>query len=212
MEGPPGAAPAPTALAAIRRGLLGAPPRAGSARVVAIDGPSGAGKTTLADRLAVALAAGGWNVPVVRMDDLYPGWDGLEDAVPRLLEWVLAPLAGGRAARYRRYDWAAGRYGEWCEVVPGGEAPPLLVVEGVGSGARACAPYLSLLVWVDAPPEVRFARAIGRDGDAYLPHWDRWARQEDAHFARERTAERADLLVDERGNVGRDDRLPAGDR
>ncbi|HSK28322.1 MAG TPA: hypothetical protein VK894_15550, partial [Jiangellales bacterium] len=73
---------------------------------------------------------------------------------------------------------------------------PFLVVEGVGSGCRAAAAYLSLLVWVEAPAAVRRERALARDGDRFRPHWDGWARQEEALLAHERTAERADLVVD----------------
>ena len=127
--------------------------------------------------------------PVVRLDDIYPGWDGLDDAVPRLAEWVLDPLARGGQARYRRYDWVASRYAEWHEV----PAAAVVIVEGCGSGARACAPRLSLLLWVEAPIDVRMARGLARDGDTYRPHWQRWAGQEAAHFAREGTRGRADL-------------------
>jgi hypothetical protein len=52
-----------------------------------------------------------------------------------------------------------------------------------------------LLVWVEAPEAERFRRAMERDGDAYRPHWDRWARQERIHFAREGTRARADVVV-----------------
>ncbi|MGH3425037.1 MAG: uridine kinase, partial [Nocardioidaceae bacterium] len=75
-------------------------------------------------------------------------------------------------------------------------AGPALVVEGVGCGALGCAPYLSLLLWVEAPTEVRMRRGLERDGEAYRPHWERWARQEQQMFAAERTRERADVLVD----------------
>lgn len=88
-----------------------APARAGATRVIAVDGRAGSGKSTLAGRLARRLDA-----PVVHMDDLHPGWDGLAAAVPRLVEWVLGPLAGGRGARYRRYDWHRGEYAEWVRV------------------------------------------------------------------------------------------------
>jgi hypothetical protein len=166
--------------------LLGSrPPRAGTTRVVAVDGPSGGGKTTLAARLAVALGG----APVMHMDDIYPGWGGLAEAVPNLVAWVLSPLAAGGAARYRRYDWDADRYAEEHEV-PAADA---LVVEGVASGSLACAPFLSALVWVEAPWGVRFARGIARDGEAYRPHWERWAAQEDSHFAADGTRERADV-------------------
>jgi hypothetical protein len=36
---------------------------------------------------------------------------------------------------------------------------------------------------------------IARDGEAYRPHWERWAAQERAHFAAEGTRERADLRL-----------------
>lgn len=162
-------------------------PRAGGTHLVAVDGPSGAGKTTFAARLADALHS----VAVVHMDDLYPGWDGLADAVPRLVEWVVEPLLGGRPARYRRFDWDRQRYAEWHEVPDA----PVVVVEGVGSAARAVAAALSVTVWVDADPEVRMARGIARDGETYRPHWQRWAVQEQQHFAADATAERADVSV-----------------
>ncbi|HEU4676488.1 MAG TPA: uridine kinase [Motilibacteraceae bacterium] len=167
--------------------VLAAPPRAGATRVVAVDGPSGSGKTTLAGRLAALLGG-----PVVHLDDLYPGWDGLADAVPRLVEWVLEPLGRGEPARYRRYDWVEGVYAEWHEV----PTAPVLVVEGCASGSLAAAPYLSLLVWVEAPHDLRMERGIARDGEAYRPHWERWARQEDELYRTQRTRERADVRVD----------------
>lgn len=163
-------------------------PRAGATRVVAIDGPSGSGKSTAASRLADALGG----APVVRLDAMYPGWDGLDAVVPLLVEWVLRALADDRQARYRLYDWERGEYAEWHDVPPTG----VLVVEGVGSGARAATPYLSTVVWMDAPEKIRYDRGIERDGDAYRPHWQRWAEQEARHFAAEGTAARADLTVD----------------
>jgi uridine kinase len=167
--------------------LRAAPPRAGRTRVLAVDGPSAAGKTVLAGALAAALGG----VPVVHLDDFYPGWDGLADGVTRLRRWVLEPLAAGRPAGWRRYDWVAGRDAEWHPV----PSAPVLVVEGCGAGARVCAPYLSLLVWVEAPADVRWRRAMARDGDAYRPYWERWRRQEDALYGEERTRERADVFV-----------------
>jgi uridine kinase len=170
-----------------------APARAGRTRVTAVDGPSGAGKTTLATALAAALGG----APVVHMDDLYPGWDGLAAAVPRLVEQVLDPLRAGLPAAYRRYDWVAGRYAEE-HPVPAAEH---LVVEGVASGSVPCAPALALIVWVEAPRPLRFARGIERDGEAFRPHWERWAVQEERHFAAHRTRERADLVLDGGGGA-----------
>jgi uridine kinase len=155
--------------------------------VVALDGPSGAGKTSLSEQLLGALDG----AAVVHLDDFYPGWGGLEAAVPRLVAWVLQPVSVGRAGRWRRYDWVADRYAEWHEVPP----CDVLLVDGVGSGARACAPYLDLLLWVETSEPERYRRAMARDGVGYRPHWRRWAAAEQVHHARERTRERADVRL-----------------
>ncbi len=138
---------------------------------------------------------------VVHLDDLYPGWDGLDAVVPLVTEHLLAPLAQARAVTLPSWDWTADAPGPprpRPELGP--PAPPVVVVEGAGAGAAACRPYLTLLVWLDAPEAVRRGRALARDGDTYAPHWERWARQEGVHFAREGTEGAADLRLD--GTVG----------
>jgi uridine kinase len=171
--------------AEILAGLLTAAPRAGRARVLAIDGRSGAGKTRLAAELSAELGA-----PMVSLEDLYGGWDGLERGIDLLVSAVLEPFAAGRAARVPRYDWATG---SWAEPLPL-EPPDVLIVEGVGAGARRAAAFESLLVWLEAPTAVRKQRALGRDGATFAPYWGMWAAQEEAMLARERTQERADLV------------------
>ncbi|MDI6102532.1 (d)CMP kinase [Actinoplanes sp. NEAU-A12] len=159
-------------------------------RMIAIEGRSGAGKTTLARAVADRLGA-----PLIHMDDLYAGWDGLREGVGVLCDWVLEPLAGGKPATWRRWDWTAGAYAEE-HPVPDGD---WLVVEGVGAGARVLRPYLRGVVWVDSPAAVRKRRALARDGETYAPHWDRWARQEDAYYAADQVRETADLIVENPG-------------
>lgn len=164
----------------------GLPATLGSGRLVCVDGPAGSGKTTLA--AAVAALAG---APVVHMDALYDGWDGLP-RVAEQLDALLLPLAEDRPGRYLRYDWDLAQYVETVTVEPG----PLLVLEGVGSGSRAHAGLCTVLVWVEAPEELRLARGLERDGAELEVQWRRWMRAEAEHFAREDTRARADLVVD----------------
>jgi uridine kinase len=154
--------------------------------VLAVDGRSGAGKTALATELRAVIGA-----PVVSLEDLYGGWDGLERGIDLLVSQVLEPLADGRVARVPRFDWVAG---EWAEPVTL-EPPEILIVEEAGAGARRAAVYESVLVWLEAPPFVRKKRALERDGDVFAPHWEQWAAQEEAMLARERTPERANLIL-----------------
>jgi len=164
------------------------PPLAGGVRVVAIEGRSGAGKTSLAEALA---AVTGW--PVFHMDDVYPGWTGLAASVDLLALWVVMPLLNGADPRWRRYDWERGRPAEWCTtpVVDG------LIVEGCGCGAAEIRPYLSTLVWIDAPAEVRHRRLDARsDAAVYTPHREAWARQEEDFYALHTPWEYADVVLD----------------
>jgi uridine kinase len=169
---------------------LGAEPSLGAGRLICVDGPAGSGKTTLAAGIA-RLSPG---ARVVHMDDLYPGWSGLA-CVDDQLAGLLEPLAEGRPGSYRRWDWVAGAFAETVVVDP----VALLVLEGVGSGASRFAPLLTTLVWVEAPHDVRMARGLARDGDAFAPHWEQWARDEAILFEREQTRSRADVVVDTGG-------------
>ena len=158
----------------------------GTTHLICIDGPSGAGKTTLASSVAAALAA-----PTVHMDDLYPGWDGLRAGTQRVQEWIVRPLTEGLPARYRRWDWATHRYAEWVQL-PSSE---VVVLEGCGSGALPAGKSASVLVWVEAEESVRKARGIARDA-GFARYWDGWAVQERRLYEADRTWERADLYLD----------------
>jgi len=128
----------------------------------------------------------------VRLDDLYEGWSGLPTIATRIERELLPSLAAGRAGSIRRWDWAAGRLGSEL-AVPVTDA---LILEGVGSYARAYDEYVSLLVWVEVPDDIRRKQALDRDGDLFEPYWNQWAADEERVHAREGTRDRADLVVD----------------
>jgi uridine kinase len=166
-------------------------PTLGDGRLVCIDGPGGAGKSTLAQACVDRADA---DVRLVHMDDLYAGWSGLA-TVGDQLETLLQPLAAGEPGSYRRFDWHGNAYAETVTVPPSG----LLVLEGVGSGSRASADLCTLLVWVAAPSDLRLDRGIERDGELLREQWLRWREDEEAHFQRDGTLRRADVLVDGTG-------------
>lgn len=166
--------------------MSGRPPTLGRGRLLCIDGPAGSGKTTL----AAAVAALAPEVTVVHTDDLLAGWHGLL-GLAATVHALVAPLAAGRDGTWTRWDWHASDWAEQQRVSPGG----LLVLEGVGSWSPAIAPWVGALAWVEAPYDVRRARGLARDGDDFAPHWQQWAADEAALFARDRTRDHADLVV-----------------
>jgi uridine kinase len=188
----------PTDAAAHALGLaLAGPPRLRDTRLICVDGPAGSGKTTFADALVAAAQDRAMTTALVHMDDLYAGWGGLADAGRRVHDQVVAPLAAGAPAAYERYDWHEQRFTD-AVPVPGAE---LLVIEGVGSGDPSYAERVSVLVWVWAPWALRLERGLDRDGAAAEPHWQRWMADEGRLHEKDRTAHRADLVVDGRSGV-----------
>lgn len=145
-----------------------------------IDGRSGSGKS----ELAAAITADWPELQVVRLDDLYPGWDGLQQGSDRV-PGILADL------RWQAWDWAADRPGAWNELDP---ARPVLI-EGMGALTRASRPLVDVGLWVELDDTRRKQRALERDGELFEPHWDRWAAQEQRLIARENPVALADAIV-----------------
>jgi uridine kinase len=158
----------------------------GNVETVLLDGPSGAGKSTLADALVSAWPG---SVGIVRMDNIYPGWEGLSAASTQVHDSLLAPRSRGALARWRRYDWDAHRSAEW-HTVP---ADRSVILEGCGALSRRNAPLATQRVWLDADDEIRKQRALARDNGGFDAHWDSWQRQFDQFVADEDPRSVADL-------------------
>ena len=174
---------------------------------VLIDGRSGAGKSTLARSIVRATGAA-----LIRLDDLYPGWDGLAAGAEAVRRGVLVPRRTGRPGSWRRWDWEGGHIGKGILVPLGGG----LICEGSGVLTYRSAPLADLTMWVELADPERKRRALLRDGEVYAPHWDRWAAQEAVAIAREHPVALADRVVDGRhiqqGFSGRAAGLHYGDR
>lgn len=155
--------------------------------VVLLDGGSGAGKTTLAQRLHADLTVELGEVQLVSLDDAYPGWEGLAAASDWVWELILRPVDPGHPT----WDWTRGETSGWVALDP--DLP--IIVEGCGALSRRSAPLASTRIWFEMDADQRRDRALGRDGDGYRPWWDTWAAQEAGHWERNRPWELADLVV-----------------
>lgn len=75
-------------------------------RLVGVDGPAGAGRSTLARELSTRF---GW--PVVEIDDFF-SWTGFHNRCPRFQSQVITPLLAGQDIRYRVRDWTGDEFGD----------------------------------------------------------------------------------------------------
>jgi uridine kinase len=158
----------------------------GATRITAVDGPGGAGKSTLAAALAAELDA-----QLVHTDD-FASWEEPLDWWPRLVAEVLEPLTRGEAARFVPTCWGGDtKQKPMVEVLPGGD----VIVEGVSASREAFRPYLAFAIWIETPRELRLQRGLERDGEAARPNWERWMAVEDSYVEREHPSEHADIVV-----------------
>jgi uridine kinase len=201
------AAAASTIVIGIRRRIRDR--EAGVPMILAIDGGSGCGKSTIA-----AMVAGTVDGVVVPSDDFFAaditdeGWDARDAAarVADVLDWqrlrqeALEPLLAGRAASWHPFDFDAGTrpdgsYAMASHVVtrhPSG----IVVLEGAYSSAPQLANLVELSVLVDVPVEERHRRLVARDGDTFAAAWHaRWDPAEAYYFSRVRPASTFDLVV-----------------
>ena len=158
--------------------------------LIAIDGPAGSGKTSLANQLASNLKS----ATTIHMDDLYNGWeDALTATLTRHLEeWVLDPLTQHQSVMYQKFDWTIGEYGPTVEV----SDVELLILEGVGAAQARIRQQADLTIWIEVGPQVGLARVLNRDGAQILPYMLKWQERESAHFIKDQTKENCQIFID----------------
>ncbi len=174
-------------LAAILAGANAKQPPGGmTSRVIAIDGLGGAGKSSLAERLAAELGG----APIVHTDD-FASWDNPRDWWPRFVEEVLEPLARNETAHYRCTNWGPEDEERWGDVAPS----RFVIIEGVSTSREAFRPFLTYAVWIETPRDLRLSRGLARDGDEARAQWELWMAEEDAYVTRGRPRDNVDLIL-----------------
>ncbi|HTD76779.1 MAG TPA: hypothetical protein VK898_04010 [Chloroflexota bacterium] len=158
-------------------------------RIVAVDGRSGSGKTTVADRLRIAVPG----AEVVHTDDIAWwhsrfGWHDL------MIDGVLEALHRGQSVHYQPPAWASrGRAGQ----IDVSAQASVVIIEGVGAARRELTHLLDATVWVQSDFAEAKRRAILRDGgDARASErWQAWMTEEIPFLAADRPWERATIIV-----------------
>ena len=167
--------------------------------IVLIDGRAGSGKSLFATKLAESYFSENRQAArIVRLDDLYPGWEGLVAGSVYARESIIEPIAAGKEASWQIWDWEKGVRGASSEAgngfreFSGGTA---LIVEGCGVLSKSSAPMVSLRLWIEADSTKRRLRFSERDQGKFDEYWGVWAAQEEDFYASERSSELADLVI-----------------
>ena len=178
--------------AAVAALVMRSGPSVGRVRVVCVDGPAGAGKTTLAAALVDELRPLVGDVPVVHGDEVYEGWSvvaGTDDRVAafgqlagRLQTWLLEPWSRGEPGSQPVWDWYAGAWGPTRSVAPA----PVVILEGVALAAEPLRARATVAVWVDTPAD-RLGRVLARDGDELRDEMLAWQGDERRWFEHDAT-------------------------
>lgn len=164
----------------------------GSSRpIIAIDGPAGAGKTTLAEHLSAALSLK-YKCATLHMDDLYNGWSSpfdhhFTDAL------VAACTSHQNSKRYSlsHFNWSKGAYSPAIEM----PQADLLLLEGVGASHKLIRPFLTAAIWVDIEPLQGMERVIKRDGEAISLQMQSWLLQQEELFLKNQSMNSADFVL-----------------
>lgn len=171
--------------------------RAGGRFVVAIEGGSASGKTTLSQMLESV-----YDCTVFHMDDFFlrpeqrtperfsePGGNVDRE---RFLEEVLKPLSRGEVVRYRRFDCSTFTLGEPVGV----ELKPLIIVEGAYSMHPELADHYDLSVFLDVSPDLQRERIAKRNTPELAKRFhEEWIPMEQLYFSKMGVKERCDLVI-----------------
>ena len=169
----------------------------GRRTTLAIDGPCGSGKTTLA-----ALLAQLYDCPVFHADDFFlrpeqrtperfaqPGGNLDRE---RLREEVLLPLHEGKPVCYRRFDCHSLTLQPPVTVAPA----MLSIVEGSYCFHPELSPLYDVSVCLSVSPELQRARILARNGREMAQRFfDRWIPLEQAYFDAMKPQERCGFII-----------------
>lgn len=166
--------------------------------VVAIDGRSGVGKSTLAEVLAASLGGA-----VIEGDDFYAGGTEFRGDAPEARasacidhtrqRLVLTVLRAGGEASWRAFDWEAFD-GRLCDEPTRLEPKTIVILEGVYAARPELADLVDLRVLVELAEEARLERLLRREGA--IGAWERqWHQAEDFYFEHVMPASVFDIVL-----------------
>jgi uridine kinase len=176
--------------------------------LVALDGGSGAGKSSVADLIATALDA-----VLIQSDDFYAAhisnaeWERRTPAqrAAEALDWrrlrveALEPLLARKTAKWHPFDFASirpdGTY-PMCTDFVERQPADVIILDGAYTSRRELADLINLSVLIDVPIAIRHERLAVRENSRFLAAWHaRWDAAEAYYFTQLRPKSSFDLVV-----------------
>jgi len=159
--------------------------------VIAVDGRSGGGKTTLASALTLELKG-----TLLSTDD-FAWWHSFFDWPAMLIENAIAPLLQGQPVDYRPDAWIE-RHREGSIRA---EPSSFIILEGVGALQSTLRPYVDVGIWVQSDASESKRRGLARDL-AQRPDpaeaerfWDEWQSAENEFQSAQQSWKVADWWI-----------------
>ena len=159
--------------------------------LIAIDGPAGAGKTTLAAKLEQDLSLKN-SVCVIHMDDLYAGWENaLDENLTQRLSEIVNAFTSHIQFTISIFNWSSSTFDSYRTIDP----TDILIIEGVGAGQKVVRESGATLYWLDIEPSLGLERVLARDGFDIELHMRQWQIDQAHFFESDATRNYADFII-----------------
>lgn len=164
--------------------------------LIAIDGGSGSGKSTIAQIIANQL-----NATLIGTDDFYAadipdhGWvnRSYKERAADVINWrslrshVFEPLMNGITSSWKTFDFNAGMRPDGTYKIDSAVIyylpNDIIILEGAYSCRPELADLINLKILIDVPAEIRHARLQKRENKEFLIQWhERWDEAEQYYF------------------------------
>jgi len=159
--------------------------------LIAIDGPAGAGKTTLAAQFFRDFSKDN-SVSVIHMDDIYAGWHNpFDEKLTAKLADILKNYLLHKEFSISIFNWTTMAFDSSSSISPS----DILIIEGVGAGQKVVRDAGAITYWLDIEPAVGLERVLKRDGFQIEDQMRQWQLDQDRYFARDLTRSNANHII-----------------